>query len=330
MKNLILFGFIACFLLSNCSGPSAEELKKQPQMDSIKKADEIAKIEAEAKRLADQSNQKEELAKDVKLNTKTPSDKKLIKTAELKFKVKNVHYSTEKIEDLTAKYGGYVTYSNLQNQQERYNSTRISRDSIMISKQIVVINDMQLRVPNARLDSFVRELNPLVVFLDYRVIKMSDVTLQFLANQKRSERLQKYEQRQKQHIDNKDSKLKETTNAEDNLLNRQNEADDLLLNSMSLEDQLKYCNISMNIYQKPLIVKEVIANFEYVSDKKPNFFVRIWDSIVKGWWILEELIMFLTQIWGVVLLIVGIVFGIKYLSGLYKRLNKSKVSSDKK
>src|SRR6266542_3688031 len=48
-------------------------------------------------------------------HTATPANRKFIKTAELKFKVNNVLYATENMEDLTAKYGGYMIYSNLVN-----------------------------------------------------------------------------------------------------------------------------------------------------------------------------------------------------------------------
>jgi hypothetical protein len=305
MKNNYLVGLIICLILTNC-GPSANQLELQRIDDSTIMADSLAKNLT--------------LANNIDLNTNTPSDKKFIKTAELKFKVNNVLFATESIEDITVKYGGYLTFSNLQNRNKNSKNARLSRDSILISQQIVVVNEIQLRVPNDRLDSFIRELNPLIVFFDYRVIKLSDVTLQFSLNQKKTDRLQKYEQRQSQHINNKPGKLKETTTAEDNLLERQNQVDDLQVKSMALDDQVKYCNLTIEIYQKPIIVKEVIADFDYVSDAKPNFFIRIGDSIVQGWWILEEVVLFLIKIWGIALLIISVVFGAKYLSKLYKKI----------
>ncbi len=272
--------------------------------------------------LADSAVAQPELAQEIDLSTKTPADKKFTKTGILKFKVRNVLYASEKIEDLAAKYDGYMTYSNLQNRQENYNSSRISRDSLLITKQVVVYNDMELRIPNEQLDSFVRELNPLVVFFDYRIIKLNDVTLQFKANQKRTDRLQNFEQRQVRHIDSRNAKLKETSSAEDQLLARQYQADDLKIRAMELEDQVKYCNLAIEIYQKPVILKEVIADFNYVSDVKPGFFIRIIDSIVQGWTILEEVIIFLFKIWGVILLIAVIIVGVRYFMKWYRKAKK--------
>lgn len=305
MKKVFLFNLLLILFLTNC-GPSAEEMSnEQARFDELK-ADSISKTAT--------------LAENIDLNTSTPNDKKFIKTAELKFKVNNVLFSTQKIEDFTIKYGGYLTFSNLQNSDQKYNTSRISRDSILISKQIVVVNEIKIRIPNEKLDSFIRELNMLVVFFDYRVIKLDEVTLQFVANQKKTERLEKYEKRQEKHIDTKDSKLKETTNAEETLLDKQNQADDLKINQMALEDQVKYCNLTIEIYQKPIVVKEVIADFGYVSEAKPNFFKRILDSLAEGWSILEEIILFFVQIWGIIVLgIIGF-FAVKYLSKLYKKI----------
>ena len=281
------------------------------------------KQELESERISDSAYEKNSdepsLAKDINLNTKTPADKKLIKTAELKFKVANVLKATEKIEDMTAKYEGYITYSNLQNREDNYDKIQYKRDSTMVCRLITVVNQIQLRVPNVNLDSFVRNLNPLVLFLDNRIIKMSDVTYQYIANQNKSERLKKYGQRQEDHITNKESKLKETTSAEENLLDKQLQSDEAKLSNLELEDQLKYCDISMEIYQKPILVKEVVFDFSSISDSKPNVFKRIIDSIVDGWLILEEIIVFLFKLWWLLLIALSVYLIVKYIDKKFKK-----------
>jgi hypothetical protein len=305
MRNILLIGLFTCLLFTSC-GPNAEMKRAEMIADSATVSDSITGNAT--------------LAENIDLSTKTPDEKKFIKTCALKFKVNNVLSSTERIEDLASRYGGYLIYSNLQNRNENSNSTRISRDSILISNQIVVINEIQMRIPNERLDSMIRKLNSLVVFLDYRVIKLNDVTLQFISNQKKADRLQKFAQRQQQHIDYKTGKLKETTTAEDNLLERQNQTDELQTRTLELEDQMKFCNLTIEIYQKPIITKEIVANFDYVANVKPNFFYRVWDSLIQGWGILQEVVIFLIKIWGIALLIIVLVFGVKYLLKLYKKI----------
>lgn len=59
------------------------------------------------------------------------TSKKFIRTAEMKFRVKNVQKATINIEDLAAKHGGYVTYTNLQTTDNHTSITPISEDSIL-------------------------------------------------------------------------------------------------------------------------------------------------------------------------------------------------------
>jgi len=287
---MTMLGLYAC---NSASSVYAKRLQDSLVKDSIKAVNRYTASQPESS----------EIAKDIKLNTNTPKDKKLIKTAEVKFRVNNVLRTTEKIEDMTARYGGYVTYSNLTNSQQNCIWNKISKDSIQMSKQIMVANNITLRVPNENLDSLVRGLNQFVVFLDYRGFKLDDVTFQYVSNQKKSGTLQKYQQRQTKHIDTKGTKLKETSNAEETVLNSQLESEELSICNLTLEDQLKYCTLTIYIYQNPVIVREIIPNFDKETSYKPNIFKRLLDSVIQGWWILEEIIIFLVRIWGILLLI---------------------------
>lgn len=305
--SILSLAFMLAFGVVSC-GPSKKE--KEAAIEKSLQDSIMASVEA---------RNQPELAKELDLNTNTPKDKKLIKTAEVQFKVDNVWKVSEQIEDIVVKCGGYVTNSNLQNSEKKYASRRVSRDSILICKEIVVENNIILKVPNTKLDSFVRVLSKFIIFLDQRTIKLDDITFNYALAQKNAQTLQNYQQRQTTHIDTKASKLKESTHAEESLLNSELKSDELEIQKQSIEDQLKYCTLTINIYQKPLIVRETIANFNYVSSYKPNIFKRIGDSIIQGWWILEEIIVFLFQIWGIILLFAVIIIGYKLIKRWIKK-----------
>jgi len=261
----------------------------------------------------------EEPANELDLNTKTPEGRKFIRTADVKFKVKNVMSASEQIEDMAAKYGGFITFSDLENREENRESTSISRDSIVVTRLVVVENSMVLRVPNEKLDSLVRQFNKLITYLDFRIIKMDDVTLQFVANKMKSQRLNAYTKRQAAHVDNQGKKLGESALAEDKILDRQLQADEVSVQTMSLEDQVNYCTINLAIYQEAIVIKSVKPNFEYVAASKPNIFSRIGDAVIQGWWILEEIIVFFVKIWGVLLVVGGIIMLLLYMTRKYKK-----------
>jgi hypothetical protein len=287
--SIICTTIISGFLLTYC-GPSAKEFEEKRVSDSIRVSDSLAMI----------SN----ISNELNLSTKTPDDKQFIKTAETKFLVSNVRTASEKIEDLAKTYAGYVTNSDLRNQESDYEIIDICKDSVLILKKIIVKNDLILRIPNERLDSLVRELNNLIVFLDYRIVKMDEITFNLLANQKESERLKTYDLRQKKHIDDKENKLKETTTAEENILNRQMQADKLQVANLELNDQIKYCTLTIFIYQKPLLYKETQVRFDKNSFRG-NLFYRILDAVIDGWVMFEYFIVFLFRIWWLLVIVIG-------------------------
>lgn len=105
--------------------------------------------------------------------TKQHSDtsKKFIRTAEIKFRVKNVQKATINIEDIAAKHGGYVTYTNLQATNSYTSTTPISEDSVLETMYYTVVNDMVLRVPDHALDTAIREIALYIDFLNHRIIR---------------------------------------------------------------------------------------------------------------------------------------------------------------
>jgi hypothetical protein len=249
---------------------------------------------------------------ELNLSTRTPVEKKFIKTAETQFLVNNVREASEKIEDLTVKYSGYLTYSNLKNRESDFSRMEISRDSVVISKKIVVENNMVLRIPNENLDSLVRDLNKLILFLDYRVVKMDEISFALLANQKASDRLNEYASRQKVHIDKKSNKLKETTAAEENMLDRQIQSDKLQVEALSLADQVKYCTLTIMIYQKPFLYKETQVLLNSASFRA-KLSTRLLEALVEGWIMFEYFLVFLFRIWWVFVLVIGGIFVYRFL-----------------
>jgi len=311
MKNLyylIAKTLFLVILISSC-GPSAKEKESKRIADDTRVADSMALIIANQQRVADSTAKGSGDMNKLDLTTKAPPEKKFIKTAETKFLVGNVRKASDKIEDMAAKYSGYLTFSQLQNAENFESRINISKDSILVCRQITVENHIELRIPNEHIDSMVRELNKLILFLDYRIVKLDEVTFNILANQKATQRLAEYDSRQKKHIDTKPSKLKETTNAEENLLTAQMAADKLSVENLQIADKVKYCNLTIDIYQKPFNYRQVIAS-NNVDSYRPGLFHRILDALNDGWIVLEYIIVFLFEIWwlSLIAIIVFIAF----------------------
>ncbi len=237
------------------------------------------------------------------------STHQFIRTAELKFKVKNVMESTTRIEDITIKNGGYVAYTQLGGSKDNVSTISVSKDSSLEATTFTVSNDMTIRVPNVKLDTTLREIARLIVFLDYRIIKADDVSLQVLSNKLAQKRASGAEKRLAQSIDKRGKKLGETTAAEEILQNKQEVADEAMIQNLSLEDQMKMSTVKLNIYQRPTIQHELIVNDDNLEKYEPNFFVKLWYSMETGWTIVSELILFIVRLWGLILFVLAVYLG---------------------
>lgn len=230
------------------------------------------------------------------------SDRKFVRTADLKFKVKNVANSTYAIENTATKFGGFVTYTNLQSTVSDKSETKISQDSTLEITKYMVENNITIRVPNIRLDTVIKTIAKQIDFLEYRIIKADDVSLQMLSNQMQQNRSANQEKRLEKAIDTKGKKLNEVVAAEDNLNTKNEQKDNSKLENLSLKDQVNFSTLTLQIYQRETIKEEMIAN---AKTYRQNFGSKILDGIKTGWYVIEGIIAVLTQLWSVILIGIG-------------------------
>ena len=245
---------------------------------------------------------------------KKESNRKFVRTADLKFKVKNVAKSTYVIESIVTKNGGFVTFTDLKSNINEKSETKISQDSILETTRFNVDNTITLRVPNTQLDTVLKSMVKEVAFLDSRLIKADDVALQLLSNKMAQKRLASHKKRLEKGIDTKGKKLNDITNAEDKVLGRETKSDETVLQNLSLEDQVNYSTVTLYLYQRESVLQEIVANEKSINTYRPHIGLQIWDSLKTGWFMLETIIAFIVQLWALLLLVLlGILGYRKYV-----------------
>lgn len=242
------------------------------------------------------------------------SDRKFVRTADLRFKVKNVAQSTYSIENSVSKFGGFVTSTELKSNIVNTSTTKINNDSLLETTRFYVENTMIVRVPNTLLDTTLKTIARQVDYLDYRIIKADDVSLQMLSNQLSQNRNSANQQRVEVAIQNRGKKLGETLDAEDRLHNSQTEADEAKLANLSMKDQVNFSTVSLQLYQREEIKREKVVNPDN-EQFRTSIGVRLMDSLKTGWYIFEEIFVFIVNLWAFILIGFGIWF-------LYKRFKK--------
>ena len=230
------------------------------------------------------------------------SNRQFVRTADVKFKVKNVAKSTYAIEDATTKFGGFVTYTNLQSNIHSEDRTKVSQDSTLVTTKYKVDNNITIRVPNTKMDTVIKTIAKQVHFLDYRIIKADDVSLQMLSNELAQKRSNSSEKRLANAIDSKGKKLNQVVDAEATLDAKKEQNDASKIQNLSLQDQVNFSTLTLNIYQDESIKQEMVANEKSINAYRPNIGLQIWDSIKTGWFMLENIVSFIVVLWPFVLI----------------------------
>jgi hypothetical protein len=245
---------------------------------------------------------------------KKESNRKFVRTADLKFKVKNVAKSTYAIENIVAKNGGFVTFTDLKSTVNEKSETKISQDSTLETTRFTVDNTITLRVPNTQLDTVLKSMVKEVAFLDSRLIKADDVALQLLSNKMARKRLTSHQKRLEKGIDTKGKKLNDITNAEDKVLDRETESDETVLKNLSLEDQVNFSTVTLYLYQRESVLQEIVANEKSINAYRPHIGLQILDGLKTGWFMFEAIIAFIVQLWSIIVLVIlGLFIYKKYL-----------------
>lgn len=239
--------------------------------------------------------------------------RKFVRTADIKFKVKNVAQSTYAIENTVNKFGGIVIHTNLQSHIDEKTSTKISQDSTLETTKYTVENNLTLRVPNTQLDTVMKSLAKEVDYLDFRVIKADDVALKLLSNQLAQNRTANHTKRLENDVDAKGKKLVDINEVENNILDKQEQTDNAAIENLSLQDKVRYSTVTLALYQKESVKQEVVAIVKTAGDYD-HFGLEIVDGLKTGWYILERIIAFFVQLWSLILLaLIGIFIFRRYL-----------------
>jgi hypothetical protein len=239
---------------------------------------------------------------------KEPNDpnKKFVRTADLKFRVKEVVKSTQQIEDITNKFGGYVAYTNLESQQVGSSVEPYGEDSLIEVSKYQLKNEMVLRVPNTRLDSLLRSIGGLVDHFDYRKIEAGDVTLQYAMNERSARVDRRTGGRIEDAIDSKGRRLYDITDAEDLVRTSATTANAADIENLRLLNDVKYSKVTLSIYEKPNVMTSIIVSDAIYQKYKPSFGARVRVALEDSWNFILNLFLFFIKIWFLPVLGLGI------------------------
>jgi hypothetical protein len=293
-----------CLFIFSCSSQHKESQDHstfEKESPAITKSEEIAEHSNTVMQDTFESEVKSALSSSAAVANKKDTNHQFIRTADLKFKVKNVVEATYSIERVIAKYDGFVTYTNLHSDVIDVNESPIGNDSTIETTKFTIVNSMIIRVPNYHLDTALKSMTNLVEFLDYRVIKADDVALQLLSNSLSHERNKNSVTRLNRALTQQQGKLSDINTMEEKMFERDAASDAAHLQQLELKDKIAYSTVHLELYQHPSVKHEVLLNDKNRGVYEPSMALKLWHSIYFGWTILEAVFLFVLKLWPLAL-----------------------------
>ncbi len=221
-------------------------------------------------------------------------ERKTIKTANIRFQVKDLIESTQRIEAIVDQYDGFVSGMSQNNSNYSIN------------------NEMTLRVPAESLDKFLNEIEKEAIHTHYKRIHVQDVTEEFVDKTSRLNTKKEVRDRYIAILRDKAKTVKDVLDAEEKIRVIQEEIE-------AIEGRLKYLNNQTTLSTVTIDMYEQIEYTKSPDTYEKSFFAKIADGFVNGWKLIQVIAVGLVNIWPIVLIALAVFLGRKRILGTLRR-----------
>jgi len=258
------------------------------------------------------STDKESMA-DTTATVESPAEK-IIKTADMRFRVKDVQNTKEQLSKTIKAEGGTVAEFSIESSIQETDKVKQSTDSLKEITSYRTQGYLVAKVPSEKLDEFTNTIAKMAVFVDNQSMKMDDQSIAYLSNKlKAQNRVDAIEKINK-------VASKKSANVESSLYIKDDYVDKRIEN-MQIDSRVKFSTITLNFYQDNTVKTMIVAN-DNLYDYRPAFINRLWLGIVNGWTIFKEIIIAISNLWMLILVGIATFFTIKYF------IRKNKLAMD--
>ncbi|MES2651768.1 MAG: DUF4349 domain-containing protein [Bacteroidota bacterium] len=236
---------------------------------------------------------------------------KIIKTADMRFKVKDVQQTKSYLSTIIKSEGGMIAEFSINSTIEKSDKVKYSIDSLKEITSYRKEGILIAKIPSEKLDEFTNAVAKNAVFVDHQSMKMDDQSITYLANtlktQNRVAALNTINKTAKKQSNNVESSLY----IKDDYIDKQ-------IENININNRVKFSTITLNFYQDNTIKTLIIGN-DNLYDYRPGFFQRLGLNVVDGWVYFKEFILAISHLWMLAVLGFTVYFGSRY----YIRRKKS-------
>ncbi|QNK64862.1 DUF4349 domain-containing protein [Pedobacter sp. PAMC26386] len=243
--------------------------------------------------------------KEMTIGSDTSVTEKIIKTADMKFLVKDVQSTKEKLGSILKVEGGTIAEFNTHSNITGDEKVKYSTDSLLELISYRVEGMIVAKIPAEKLDDFTNQIARMAVFIDNQSLKQDDVSLTYLSNKlKNQNKVDAVTQLNKVVPKQKTSAVEKSLAIKDDYIDNK-------VNNLFTDRNVKYSTITLSFYQNNTIKKMIVPNDD-LSDFRPDFFRRLWLNFGSGWSIFKEFILVLANLWVFIPLAAAVYFIFRY------------------
>lgn len=233
---------------------------------------------------------------------------KLVKTANLDFKVKDVYNASLAITASARNLGGRITHHNIVSEVQENKELTISADSLLLITAYQTKGDIIAKIPTNQLDEFMAEVYGLSSFIITSNLDVDDRSLQYLEDDLKQKSRAKF----LADVDLKKTDIKGT----EQLINQHDDLIDKNIANRQIIADTRYSTVQLTLSQNPSINKEKSVNVNLSSYQIPTS-KRMADAFLAGWEYFMDLFIALMHLW--MFIVLGL--AIWLISRVYKRKN---------
>lgn len=242
---------------------------------------------------------------------------KIIKTADMRFRVKDVQNTKEQLSKTINAEGGTIAEFSIQSSIQETDKVKQSVDSLKEITSYRTEGYLVAKVPSEKLDEFTNTVTKMAVFVNSASLKMDDQSIDYLSNKLKAQNRVEAINRINKVATKKSANVESSLYIKDDLIDKK-------IQNIQIDDRVKYSTITLNFYQDNTVSTLIVAN-DNLYDYRPSFGNRLWLRVVNGWTIFKEIILAITNLWLVILVGVSVFLLIRY----FVRKNKVALANDK-
>lgn len=248
-------------------------------------------------------------------NGDTVMEAKIIKTADMKFRVKDVQRTKAQLSAILKAEGGTIAEFTISSNIQQSEKVKYSTDSLLELTAYRTEGVLIAKVPSEKLDDFTNKVAGMAVFVDNQSMKLDDQSLIYLTNELKSINRAEASVSIEKQVNKKNAAAAPKSVGQQ--LAIKDQYVEQKVQNMAINNRVQYSDVSLSFYQDLTVKQLVVANDNF-SDYKPPFFQRLLLNLQSGWFILKEFVLILFNLWSVFVLIAAAYFGFRY----YKKQQK--------